>query len=421
MLAAVLTLLVPARGASVQEVAQRLQRAKAGAGVVRILHFGDSHLAAPATSSAYGAFFRGSYGDGGPGLGLPWVSPMEAVRAEASRGWRKAGWKDGDRRLGLGAASFEAKRAGEWARLEGRFSRLRLYFLQQPGGGQVRISLDGATLETLDLSVGGGSVRVFEHAAGGPLRVHRLELSTQSSGPVRLLDVALEGSSGAVHSTLAFNGAAASWLTETPEGLFAAELQAEDPDLVMLAFGTNEANASDFTAPLYQVMLEAVLARFQKAAPGAGFVLLGPPDAALKRGLPQALEQVIQVQRAVAARVGALFVDRRQAMGGAGSIDAWLGEGLAAKDRVHLTGPGYTRLARATLTDLWSQLGQEARFPSAPPAAHLPAPPAPAAAPPAQPKGSTIYVFRTTEGRIFIVDDPRKVAGLEGEWIQGKP
>lgn len=415
-----LTLLVPARGASVQEVAQKLQRAKSGAGIVRILHFGDSHLAAPATSSAYSAFFRGSYGDGGPGLGLPWVSPMEAVRAEASRGWRKSRWKDGDRRLGLGATCFEAKRPGEWARLEGRFSRLRLHFLQQPGGGQVRISVDGVFLEDLDLSVGGG-VRVIDHALGGSPRVHRVELLTRSAGPVRLLDVALEGSSGAVHSALAFNGAAASWLTETPESLFATQLRAESPDLVMLAFGTNEANASDFTAPLYQVMLEAVLARFQKAAPGAGFVLLGPPDAMLKRGLPQALEQVIQVQRAVASRMGALFVDRRQAMGGAGSIEAWLGEGLAAGDRVHLTGPGYARLARATLTDLWSQVGQEARFPSAPPEAQLPAPPASSATPPPQSKGSTIYVFRTTEGRIFIVDDPRKVAGLEGEWIQGKP
>lgn len=414
MLAAALALLVPAQAASVQEVAQRLQRAKSGAGVVRILHFGDSHLAAPATSNAYSAFFRGSYGDGGPGLGLPWVRSMEGVRAEASRGWKKSGWKDGDRRLGLGAASFEAKRAGEWARLEGRFSRLRLHFLQQPGGGQVRIRLDGAPVEDLDLSAGSG-VRVFEHALGGSPRVHRLELLTQSAGPVRLLDVALEGSSGAVHSTLAFNGAAASWLTETPEGLLAAQLQAEAPDLVLFAFGTNEANASDFTAPLYQVMLEAVLARFQKAAPGAAFVLLGPPDAVLKRGMPQALEQVIQVQRTVAARAGALFVDRRQAMGGAGSIEAWLGEGLASSDRVHLTGAGYTRLARATLTDLWTQAGQEARFPSAPPVAQLP----PSAAP--QPRGSTIYVFRTTDGRVFIVDDPRKVAGLEGEWIQGKP
>ena len=80
-----------------------------------------------------------------------------------------------------------------------------------------------------------------------------------------------------------------------------------------------------------------------------------------------------------------------------------------------LTGAGYTRLARATLTDLWTQAGQEARFPSAPPVAQLP----PSAAP--QPRGSTIYVFRTTDGRVFIVDDPRKVAGLEGEWIQGKP
>ncbi len=421
LLAATLGLLMAcgaAWGASVQDITQRLQRAKSGTGIVRILHFGDSHLAAPAASGAYGAFFRSGYGDGGPGLGLPWVRSVTGVRAEASRGWRKPGRKEDDFGRGLGGAFLEARRPGEWARLEARFSRLRIHLLRQPGGGQVQIVLDGRVLEMVDLSAGSGPVHIFEYATGEAPRPHRLELLTRSAGPVRILDVALEGTTGTTHSTLAFNGAAASWLAETPSELFAAELQAESPDLVLLAFGTNEANATDFEPSAYQAMLESLLMRFQKAAPGAGFVLVGPPDARLKRGIPQALEQVIQVQRTVASRMGALFVDRRQAMGGAGSIEAWRQEGLAGNDLVHMTAPGYTRLARAMLSDLWSQLGQEAHFASGPEPV---LPPPSSSLPPSGPKGSTIYVFRTTEGRLFIVDDPRKVAGLEGEWIQGKP
>ncbi|HWQ08932.1 MAG TPA: hypothetical protein VN436_07490, partial [Holophaga sp.] len=69
--------------ASLQQFPAQWLPARNAGGTVRILHFGDSHLAAPAAARAYGDFFRRSYGDGGPGLALPWVLGVDGVRAQA--------------------------------------------------------------------------------------------------------------------------------------------------------------------------------------------------------------------------------------------------------------------------------------------------------------------------------------------------
>ena len=42
---------------------------------VRVLHFGDSHIASDNESSVVRSYLQNRFGDGGPGLGLPWGGP----------------------------------------------------------------------------------------------------------------------------------------------------------------------------------------------------------------------------------------------------------------------------------------------------------------------------------------------------------
>jgi len=86
-----------------QAFADRCAKAQAGRGVVRILHFGDSHLAGEGAGHLFSHAFHARFGDGGPGLGLPWVSPQLEVTARATPGWRKSRKAGGDKRMGLGA------------------------------------------------------------------------------------------------------------------------------------------------------------------------------------------------------------------------------------------------------------------------------------------------------------------------------
>ena len=156
-------------------------------------------------------------------------------------------------------------------------------------------------------------------------------------------------------------------------------------------------------------------------------LLLGPPDCFLPRGRPGALGLVEQTQREAAQEAGGLYASLREAMGGEGSIEAWLRQGLALKDRVHFSAEGYLRLARAGLGILFGRLESSAPKGDLRGAFELPA-----AAPrllgrfefaPAEsaPASHPIYTFRSEDGRLFITDDPSKVQGLKGAWVGRGP
>jgi lysophospholipase L1-like esterase len=393
----------PTAAGPLEECAARSLKAGEKTASMRILHFGDSHSALPAVQQDYRGLFQGRFGDGGPGFGLPWVNPQPDLRARASRGWHKPPQHAQRAAGGLQAAWIEAVRAGETATLEGDFSRLRIHFQSLPGGGSAKILVDGRLLEEISLRGTMPELKVFERSLP-PSR--RLDVVTSRPGPVRLLGVSLEGPAGATYSVLAANGVQASWLLAIPEELFAAQVQAEAPDLVILAFGTNEANDRLFDPEVYRGNLEALLARFRKAAPSAGLVLFGPPDAKLPRSQPGALDRVIQVQRAVAAAHGARFWDQREAMGGPGAMAAWSQAGLARPDGVHLTKEGYRRLAQAF---------RERFFEASPGTFQVARRTAP------EEGGHPIYVFKTRDGRTLITDDPAAVAGEQGEWEGRRP
>lgn len=356
---------------------------------LRVLHFGDSHLSAPVASSAYREALSQRFGAGGPGFGLPWVRPLRGLRASASGGWTRLPRRD----AGLAGAALEASGVGAWLRAEGAFTHVRLHLLRRPGGGRVRVALDGQAMRDVDLAGPGAELALVELAAPGSGARHRLELHTLG-GPVRVLGAAFEAEGGAQHSVVAFNGAEAAWLAALPEALLRAEVAAEKPDAVILAFGTNEGLGGGFQPEAYRRRLGGILANLRQAAPTATLVLVGPPDGRARRGGD--LDAVVAAQRELAAKVGAHFVDQRQAMGGAGSIDRWRGQGLAAPDLVHLTAPGYQRLSRAVLSDLLPRLGPvDAQ-------ALAPAPPPP----------RPVLIFRRPDGTLLITDDPAQGVGL---------
>lgn len=432
LLAAALALDAGTSSGPAPDLSERVRQAQAGAGLLRILHLGDSHVAAASGHRSYDAFFRARFGDGGPGFALPWTTSRPGLRTSLSGGWRVHRKDDGDRMLGLGGSFMEAARPGAWARVEGRGARLRLQFLRQPGGGQAAVRVDGALVATVDLAGETGLVPVARDLAGAA-SPHTLEVQALDGGRVRLLGLAFEGMAGAAYSPLGIVGAQASWMLEVPDALFEAEVAAEAPDLVILAFGTNEANDPRFDPAAYQRGLEQLLGRFRRAAPQALLVLLGPPDARLPRAQPGALERVLALQQAAAGRSGVLHLDQRRAMGGPGTIAIWLQEGLAARDQVHFAPAGYQRLAGAVLAALMPALGQsgDVRIPEASRA--LPRDAArdtgrPREAAPAVAgqrvdggEGHAIYVFRQADGRLFITDNPASVAGKAGAWVGKAP
>jgi len=124
------------------------------------------------------------------------------------------------------------------------------------------------------------------------------------------------------------------------------------PDLIVLAFGTNEAADADWTFAEYRQLLAGILRRLHATAPRASILIYGPPDRA---DLPLAAKRmpgVIEAERRAAFEGNAAFWSSYDAMGGPGSMKAWVARGLGQADRVHFTSAGYVRLADLFYQDL---------------------------------------------------------------------
>jgi lysophospholipase L1-like esterase len=322
---------------------------------LHILQFGDSHTASDDWANQMRQDYQAKFGAGGPGYTLP-GHPFLGYRRFDSRGSNSRGWytsgivtRKSDGIEGLGGVSLTSQSAGETITLDVECEQLELHYLRQPGGGQMEFSVDGSPTETIvtDGETGPG---VYSYIASpGP---HQYTLRTLNSAPVRLFGWVAQNHAGVTYETLGINGAQANLMLDWNSAILAPELMSRDPALIVLAYGTNEALSQSWTAEEYRAALTEIVRRLRVAVPVASILLIGPPDCEYRargRRLPfPHLDQVIEIQRAVAQANGCAFWDWRAAMGGPGSVRQWVQAGLGQGDYTHLTGAGY-RLAGGML------------------------------------------------------------------------
>jgi len=151
--------------------------------------------------------------------------------------------------------------------------------------------------------------------------------------------------------TLGVNGAQTTILLNANEQIWASEVAARAPALIILAYGTNEAISHLWTAEQYRADLTEVIARVRRAAPNASILLIGPPDCGKLAALPH-LTEVIDIQRDLANTLNVAFWDWRTQMGGPRVVTLWVRAGLSQPDCIHFTGEGYRLLG----TTLFNQL-----------------------------------------------------------------
>jgi lysophospholipase L1-like esterase len=355
--------------------------------VTRVAHYGDSHVAADILTGALRRAFARDFGDAGPGFlpaGRPYAwSHRDGVRIEASGGWRADGLGTNvvGGAFGLAGITFSTSRAGERIRIVAAADRFTVYLLRQPAGGEVAVYLDGEVhLPRVSLDL----VRTGEELGAAPdsqifvdgralyaavvaepfvdgAATHTLELRTLGAGPVRVLGVEAErGAAGVAYDVFGINGARATRPLAWDWGVMASNLNYRAPDLIVVAYGSNEVGDVGLNLGEYERQFAELLRRFRASAPEASLLVVAPPDrAAFSRRLKRwqtlkALPALVAAQRRAALSEGAAFWDLYRAMGGAGSIAQWAArpQPLAQADRVHLTAAGYRLLAAALYAEL---------------------------------------------------------------------
>jgi lysophospholipase L1-like esterase len=324
---------------------------------LHVLQYGDSHTASDDWANQMRQDFQSRFGVGGAGYTLA-GHPFLGYRRFDSKGSNSRGWvtsgvvaRRSDGIDGLGGVSLTSQSAGETVTLNVECEQLELHYLQQPGGGQLEFSVDGAAVETIDTD-GESGPGVYSHATSPGL--HQYMLRTLSSAPVRLFGWVAQNHAGVTYETLGINGAQASLMLNWNSAILDPELGSRDPALIVLAYGTNEALSHSWTAEEYRATLTEIIHRLRSAVPVASILLIGPPDCehpihGHRMPFPH-LDQVIEIQRDVAQANGCAFWDWRAAMGGPGSVRQWVQARLGQGDYTHLTSAGY-RMAGGMLFD----------------------------------------------------------------------
>ena len=326
---------------------------------VRVLHFGDSHIASDNETSVVRSYLQSRFGDGGPGLWLPWGGPRLSslnITYGNTYGWQRAhpSYSSPVEDTGLSLNYIEAESPHQSVWMEATGSEFRVDYLAQPGGGDAEFLLDGMPLGQRRMSASYPQMETATFQAPGPDAPHRFEIRTLDFGRVRILGVSVENSApGVIYSALGLVGARAEYLLKCREETFEAQIAAEQPDLIILGYGTNETSGSYLDQNAYEAALSSIIARMRRAAPSALVVLLTPPDRGdsrpgQARRIQQILQEVIAAQRDVAWKDGAILMDLHAAMGGAGTAERWaaLQPPLARPDMTHFTNEGYNLLGR---------------------------------------------------------------------------
>jgi lysophospholipase L1-like esterase len=344
---------------------EALKNASAGRGVARVIHYGDSHVAADLLTASLRSRLQQRFGDAGTGFvlgGKPWNWYRRgAVESTASDGWKVEGLGQsalsGGGKFGLAGVRLTTLRKDERLSLQSACSRFDVYLMKQPFGGAIDVLLDGARIYQ-GVSLNSERVEPFyleveAHSNG----LHSLEIRTTRQGLVTVFGAAIENQqAGVVYDALGINGARLYRMLDWDWQILANNIEHRDPNLIIIAYGSNEVSDKDLDLNAYGVALSTLLAKLHEAAPEAALLVMAPPDrAVLENGKWKPLARMpalVAVQRRAALDSGAAFWNLFQAMGGAGSIDRWRWLSLAQADRVHLTASGYKRAAEMLYAEL---------------------------------------------------------------------
>lgn len=324
-----------------------------------ILHFGDSHTAADELTGAMRFQFQQKFGNGGSGYSLA-GHPFPGYRRFGTRHGATPGWEteglrsgEGDGMFGLGGVSVSTRRAGQSVFIEADCTLVEIYYLQQPGGGDLSLFDNDQLVQNFSTDGETGPGMLTYRTTPGS---HNLKLVTLQNKPVRLTGWATDRDSGVTYEALGINGAEAAVMFRWNDAMFGSYLKHRDPALIVLAYGSNEASDPRWNDESYQAMFSAELKRLRALCPAASILVLGPTDRMIRRKngvvLVEGIDRIIAAQRLACSENGCVFWNARQRMGGARSIRDWATAGLGQADFVHFTAPGYDKLAEALFGDI---------------------------------------------------------------------
>jgi len=311
----------------------RTEKKEPGA-VTHIVHYGDSPTTADLITGDIRAILQNHYGDAGHGfvlIGKPWAWYQHTGVQLSASGWemnRATQFGSHDGLFGLGGVSFVGH-SGATSKVvysSAGHTHFEVWYLKQPDGGTISVTGDGVALGDVDTKGDEKSPAIAEFQA--PAGVRTLELRV-AQAPVRVFGVVAEKNGpGVVYDTLGLNGASVTVLSQMMNFKhWSEELRQRHPDMVIVNYGTNEADFASFIDHGYEKELREAIRRIRAALPTVSILLMSPMDRGQHAGseietMPT-IPRLVEIQRRVARETGCGFFDTFHAMGGEGVMARW--------------------------------------------------------------------------------------------------
>ena len=326
---------------------QRLSRGKNEK--LRILQIGDSHTAGDHFTHTLRQSLQHRFGNGGIG----WVYPhrvngqRQAQIEYGGEGWEVLSSRNREADFPLGGIIARSK--GGSVSLNPRSMQegvADITFVVRPVLAASPLTVTDAAgravAEWPVQSVGSWQYRRFQAAL--PIRYH-----AQTDDIWDVAHINIENRRpGVIVSAMGINGAQLShwqhWRTD-----WVQDLAATQADLVILAYGTNEAFDKQLDLAATAQTLRERIGQIRRALPKADVLIIGAPESLQNRGSkgcasrPAMLDAVQQLQQDSARAQQTWYWSWQDAMGGRCSMKNWIAQGLAARDAVHFSAEGYRR------------------------------------------------------------------------------
>ncbi|HKU39263.1 MAG TPA: GDSL-type esterase/lipase family protein, partial [Polyangiales bacterium] len=347
------------------EALLRTARREQGA-ITRVAHYGDSSVAADEITQTLRRKLQLRFGDAGHGFMLTAKGDMHYVHRDVSHsesdGWEvssvvRRGLKSGHYGYGGVVARAYGGEMASWGTVSGKpiggsVARFEVFYQRFTGGGDLRLSVDDGAPQVVRTR--DAETTDAWHSIEVPDGPHELTLRT-SGGEVRMYGVVQERAGpGVVYDALGLVGARADRLLDADPEHMARQIKHRSPDLLVLAFGGNEAGNDWLDPARYAANLRKVLKLMRAGRPEMSCLLFAPLDQAERtpRGriiTLSVLPAIVFTQREVAHSEGCAFYDTWTAMGGEGAMQRWFEARprLVSSDLRHATPQGYAILGNA--------------------------------------------------------------------------
>lgn len=333
---------------------------------LRIIQLGDSHTAGDYFTGQLRLRLQRQFGNAGIGWLTPGYITNQRSHQVLLRSLGK--WTISDSKVAKHTGVFPL---GGLINTSAGNSILELKTKEEPAAGQWQLSIWQQSRQTpWSLALPGGKLSKLS-GQGDPEASWRLGSQVIDAGKVNGLRLLAPGGGklggvildrqapGITLDALGINGSVANVINRWDEASLRSQLQWRDPQLIILAYGTNEAFGKDLVPASYEAELRQVIRKLRAAAPRAAILLIGAPGSAKPKApninggcrlpLPPSLVNVQNSQRRIARQEKTLYWDWSAVMGGNCGAQTWFNQKipLMRPDLIHLTAEGYTASADA--------------------------------------------------------------------------